>query len=175
MDIIPTAIAGAFLIEGQRIGDERGWFVRVYDEDVFARAGLCTSFPQHGEARNVRRGTVRGLHFQTPPHDEVRLIRCTRGAVYDVLVDLRDGPGYGRWQAFDLRETEARALYAPAGVAHGYQTLVDDTELHYLISARYAPAAAAGIAFDSPALAIPWPLPVTEISARDRSLAAFVP
>lgn len=157
------------------MGDDRGWFVRVYDEDVFAAAGLCTAFPQHGEARNVHRGTVRGLHYQTPPHDEVRLIRCTRGAVYDVLVDLRPGPGFGRWQGFDLCETESRALYAPAGVAHGYQTLLDESELHYLISARYWPAAAAGIAFDSPSLAIPWPLPVSEISERDRGLAAFVP
>jgi dTDP-4-dehydrorhamnose 3,5-epimerase len=175
MHLAQTDITGAWLVEGTRVGDERGWFERVFDEDVFAEAGLCTAYPQHGEARNTQRGTVRGLHFQHAPHDEVRVIRCTRGAVYDVLVDLRPGPGYGRWQAFELDEDTPRALYAPAGVAHGYQTLRDDTELHYLISARYAPAAAAGIAYNSPALGIPWPLPVTVISERDRDLPAFVP
>jgi dTDP-4-dehydrorhamnose 3,5-epimerase len=113
---------------------------------------------------------VRGLHYQTAPHAEVRVIRCTRGAAYDVLVDLRPGPGFGRWQAFALDADVPRALYAPAGVAHGYQTLVADTELHYLISARYAPDAAAGIAYDSAALAIPWPLAVSVVSERDRAL-----
>jgi dTDP-4-dehydrorhamnose 3,5-epimerase len=169
----PAGLDGAWLIDYERASDARGWFVRVYDEDAFAQAGLCTAYPQHGEARNALRGTVRGLHFQTGEHAEVRVIRCTRGAVYDVLVDLRPGPDYGRRQAFELRAEVPQALYAPAGVAHGYQTLEDDTELHYLISARYAPAAAAGIAFDSPALAIPWPLPVTVISDRDRALPPF--
>jgi dTDP-4-dehydrorhamnose 3,5-epimerase len=175
MHIKSTAIAGAWLIDGTRAGDERGWFVRVFDEDAYAQAGLCTAFPQHGEARNALRGTVRGLHYQHPPHDEIRVIRCTRGAVYDVLVDLRPGPDYGTWESFELSEYVPRALYAPAGVAHGYQTLRDDTELHYLISARYAPAAAGGIAYDSPALGIPWPLPVTAISERDRNLPPFAP
>ena len=173
MRLTPAELDGVWLVDLERVVDERGWFVRVYDEDVFAQAGLCTAYPQHGEARNARRGTVRGLHFQAAPHAEVRLIRCTRGAAYDVLVDLRSGPGYGRWQAFDLRADVPRALYAPAGVAHGYQTLEDDTEMHYLISARYVPTAAAGIAFDSAALAIPWPLPLAVISDRDRALPPF--
>jgi dTDP-4-dehydrorhamnose 3,5-epimerase len=173
MRLTPAGLAGAWLIDLERVTDERGWFVRVYDEDVFAQSGLCTAYPQHGEARNQRRGTVRGLHYQAAPHDEVRLIRCTRGAIYDVLVDLRPGPAYGRWQAFDLRAGVPRALYAPAGVAHGYQTLHDDTEVHYLISARYAAGAATGIAYDSAALAIPWPLPVTVVSQRDRALPPF--
>ena len=170
MRLTPAGLDGAWLIDLERVGDDRGWFVRVFDEDAFAQAGLCVTFPHAGEARNVRRGTVRGLHYQDPPHAEVRVIRCTRGAAYDVLVDLRPGPGFGRWHAFELREDKAQLLYAPAGVAHGYQTLTDDTELHYLISARYAPEAARGIAFDSPALGIPWPLPVSVISARDRAL-----
>jgi dTDP-4-dehydrorhamnose 3,5-epimerase len=171
MRLTAAGIAGAWLIDYEPASDERGWFMRVYDADVFAQAGLCTDFPQHGEAHNRARGTVRGLHFQSEPHAEVRVIRCTQGAVYDVLVDLRPGPDYGAWRAFDLRAGEPRALYAPAGVAHGYQTLEAETRLHYLISARYAPSAAAGIAFDSAALAIPWPLPVAVISARDRALA----
>ena len=174
MKLTPAGIAGAWLIDFEPVSDERGWFMRVYDTDVFADAGLCTEFPQHGEAHNVASGTVRGLHFQSEPHAEVRVIRCTQGAVYDVLVDLRPGADYGTWRAFDLRATVPRALYAPAGVAHGYQTLEDETRLHYQISARYAPAAAGGIAFDSPALAIPWPLPVRRISERDRAFAPLV-
>ncbi len=174
MRLTPAGLDGAWLIDLDRVPDERGWFVRVFDEDAFAAAGLCTTFPHHGEARNARRGTVRGLHYQDPPHAEVRVVRCTRGAVYDVLVDLRPGPDFGRWQAFELREDKPQLLYAPAGVAHGYQTLVDDTELHYLISARYAPDAARGIAFDSPSLGIAWPLPLTIISARDRALPPLV-
>jgi dTDP-4-dehydrorhamnose 3,5-epimerase len=173
MRLTPAAFEGAWLIDFDRVGDDRGWFVRVYDEDRFAEAGLCTAYPQHGEARNALRGTVRGLHFQTGAHAEVRLIRCTRGAVFDVLVDLRPGPHYGRWQSFELSADVPRALYAPAGVAHGYQTLEDDTEMHYLISARYEPSAASGIAHNSPTLAIPWPLPITAISDRDRTLPPF--
>jgi dTDP-4-dehydrorhamnose 3,5-epimerase len=174
MHMTPAGIPGAWLIDYEPVSDERGWFMRVYDADVFAQAGLCTDYPQHGEAHNRTRGTVRGLHFQSEPHAEVRLIRCTHGAVYDVLVDLRPGANFGAWRAFELRAGVPRALYAPAGVAHGYQTLEDETRLHYQISARYAPAAAAGVAFDSAALAIPWPLPVSVISARDRALAPLL-
>jgi len=148
--------------------------VRSYDAERFAALGLLTVWPQHGEAYNSAAGTLRGLHFQLPPHGETKVIRCVRGAVYDVLLDARpDSPTYGRWEGFHLRDDDELALYAPAGLAHGYQTLCDETMLHYLHSAPYVPDAAAGYRYDSPQLAIPWPRPVSAISERDRALPAF--
>ncbi len=169
-----TPLSGVFVIVAQRVEDERGWFARVYDEDVFAANGLCTSFPQHGEAHNPRRGTVRGLHFQTDPYAQVKLIRCERGALYDVVVDLRSGSAtYGEWYGVELRADAPRALYVPAGFAHGYQTLDDATDVHYLTSSRYVAAASGGIAYDSPALAIPWPLPGIIVGPKDAALPPF--
>ena len=160
----------------ERVRDERGWFVRTFDGAAFAAAGLATRWALAGEAVNALAGTLRGLHFQRSPHDEIKLIRCTRGAVYDVLADVRpDSPTYGRWDAFELRDDRDEALYVPAGIAHGYQTLCDDAVVHYLISAPYAPDAAAGFRYDSPSLAIPWPLAVTVVSERDRALPPFEP
>ncbi len=175
MRIEPSVLDGVFTIAYERCHDERGWFVRVYDEAVFRERGWCTSFPEASEARNVRRGTIRGLHYQRPPYAEVKVIRATRGVVYDVLVDCRPGPSYGRWEAIELdADAEVpRAVYVPVGIAHGYQTLTDDAELHYLLSSPYVPAAATGVRFDSPALAIPWPLPPVAISARDRAFPLF--
>lgn len=175
MKFIATPLAGLLVLEFERITDNRGWFVRVYDERAFAEQGLCTAYPEHSEARNPARGTIRGMHWQREPYGECKVIRCTRGAVYDVLVDVReDSPTFGRWAGFELREEIPGGLYVPPGIAHGYQTLENDTELHYLISTPFRPAEARGIAYDSAALAIPWPLPVTVISERDRALAPFV-
>lgn len=176
MKFTPTALAGLLELEFERLADPRGWFVRVYDEREFAARGLATSFPEHSESRNLRRGTIRGLHWQREPHAETKVIRCTRGAAYDVLVDVRkDSPTFGRWHALELRAENAAGVYVPPGFAHGYQTLEDDTELHYLISVPYVAAAARGIAYDSAVLAIPWPLPVAVISERDRGLPQFRP
>lgn len=171
----PAGLDGVLRINFERVADERGWFVRTYDEDAFAAAGLCTRYPHQGEARNGRPGTIRGLHWQSDPHAETKVIRCVRGAVFDVLVDVRpQSPTYGTWAGFELREDDPHGLYVPAGIAHGYQTLAADTELHYLLSARYHPAAARGIAYDSPELAIAWPLAVSVIAERDRALPPFV-
>jgi dTDP-4-dehydrorhamnose 3,5-epimerase len=170
----PTPLAGVFVIVAQRVEDERGWFARVYDEAVFAAHGLCTSFPQHGEAHNPRRGTVRGLHFQTDPHAQAKLVRCERGALYDVVVDLRpESPTYGAWYGLELRAEAPRALYVPAGFAHGYQTLEDATDVHYLTSSPYVAAASGGIAYDSPALAIPWPVGDAIVAPKDAALPVF--
>jgi dTDP-4-dehydrorhamnose 3,5-epimerase len=175
LEFAATALAGVLLIDFERVTDERGWFVRVFDEDAFAARDLCTAYPQHSQARNARRGTIRGLHWQRDPHGETKVIRCTRGAAFDVLVDVRsDSATFGGWAAFELRAERASGLYVPPGIAHGYQTLADDTELHYLISERYRPEAVAGVAFDSPELAIAWPLPPGPISERDRALPPFV-
>ena len=158
----------------RRARDERGWFVRTFDAAAFAALGLATAWLEHGEAYNARAGTLRGLHFQREPHAETKLIRCTRGVVYDVLVDVRpESPRFGDWEAFELSEDGEFALYAPPGFAHGYQTLRDGSALHYLISAPYAPAAAAGFRYDSPQLAIAWPLAPSVISERDRALPPF--
>ncbi len=170
----PAPLAGVWIVTFERVVDDRGWFARVYDEDVFAAQGLVTAYAQHGEAHNPRRGTLRGLHFQTEPHGQAKLVRCERGALYDVVVDVRrDSPDYGAWYALELRAAVPRALYVPAGFAHGYQTLEDDTDVHYLTSERYVAAASAGIAYDSPALAIPWPIADAIIAPKDRALPAF--
>lgn len=171
----PTALDGVLQIAFERLTDERGWFVRVYDEDAFAAHGLCTAFPHHAEARNAKRGTIRGLHWQSDPYGETKVIRCVAGAVFDVLVDVRpDSPSFGRWASFDLDARRAEGLYVPAGFAHGYQTTADETVLHYLFSERYRPEAACGIAYDSPELGIAWPFAPSVISARDRALPGFV-
>lgn len=167
-------IAGVVLAQLAPNHDERGWFLRVFDEDAFAAAGLCTTYPHHGEARNERRGTLRGLHYQRAPHGEAKVIRCVSGAVYDVVVDARrDSPTYGLWEAFELRADAPCALYVPVGCAHGYQTLADETLVHYLLSVRYVPEAATGFRFDSPALGIPWPISERIVSPRDAALPPF--
>jgi dTDP-4-dehydrorhamnose 3,5-epimerase len=174
MDVISTSLDGVWKIPLRRERDERGWWARTFDADAFAALGLGTTWPQHGEACNAHAGTLRGLHLQREPHGETKLIRCTRGAVYDVLVDARSGsPTFGRWEAFELTEDDETALYAPAGFAHGYQTRRDGSALHYLLSAAFVPSAAAGYRYDSPQLAIPWPLAPSVISARDRALPPF--
>jgi dTDP-4-dehydrorhamnose 3,5-epimerase len=171
----PTELAGVLAITFERVSDERGWFARVYDEDVFAARELCTAFPHHGQARNTVRGTIRGLHWQSDPYAEIKVIRCTAGAAFDVLVDVREESAtYGKWAAFELRAEIAGGLYVPAGIAHGYQTLEDATELQYLLSERYRPDAARGIAYDSRELAIAWPQAPTVISDRDRALPPFL-
>ena len=175
MTLAPSALEGVLLIGLERVTDERGWFVRVYDEDTFSAAGLCTAFPHHAQAYNVHSGTIRGLHWQSEPYGETKVIRCVRGAAFDVLVDVRPGSAsFGQWAAFELAVQSASALYVPPGIAHGYQTLAADTELHYLLSERYRPDAARGVAYDSPELAIAWPALPSVVSERDRALPAFV-
>lgn len=174
MELISTSLDGVWKIAFDRAEDERGWFARTYDAAAFARYGLCTEWASFAEAFNARAGTLRGLHLQREPHGETKLIRCIRGSIYDVLLDARPGsPSYARWETFALDDAEATLLYAPAGVAHGYQTLCDETLVHYALSTAYEPEYAAGFRYDSAELAIPWPLVPTAISARDRALPAF--
>lgn len=171
MKVVPTELPGAFLIEPARHDDERGAFVRHWCRRTLARHGLDCDWRQGGTALNRTAGTVRGLHFQAAPHAETKLVRCVRGGAFDVIVDLRpDSPRFGRWFSVTLSPEDGRALFVPAGMAHGYQTLADETEMTYAISADHAPDSARGVRWDDPALAIPWPLPVSVISARDRAL-----
>jgi dTDP-4-dehydrorhamnose 3,5-epimerase len=168
MKFSKTRLADAVLIDPDRHADERGFFARVFCADEFAAAGLVTAFPQANHSHNPRRGTLRGMHFQRAPHREAKLVRCVRGAIHDVIVDLRPGsPSYGRWQGFDLTAANGRMLYVPAGFAHGLQTLEDDTDVTYLVSHRYTPGAEGGLRWDDPSLGIAWPLPVAVISAKD--------
>jgi dTDP-4-dehydrorhamnose 3,5-epimerase len=171
-----TSLQDAWLIEPEPAYDDRGFFARTFCVREFAEHGLTTSFVQHSVSQSKRRGTLRGMHFQKPPHTEVKLVGCAKGALLDVIIDLRpNSPTYRQWQGFELTPDNRRRLYVPEGFAHGFQTLTDDTETTYLISAFYAPGAASGVRHDDPAFAIDWPLPVTVLSDKDRSWPAFTP
>ena len=163
--------AGAYRIEPQLMVDERGAFARRFCADEFRALGLETDLVQRSISFNARAGTLRGMHFQRPPHLEAKTVRCTRGAIFDVMVDLREGsPIYGRWHGEELTADNRLTLYIPKGFAHGFQSLVDNTEVDYEITPAYAPGAAAGFRFDDPALGITWPITGTIISERDVAL-----
>jgi dTDP-4-dehydrorhamnose 3,5-epimerase len=171
-----TALAGAFIIDIERLPDERGFFARTFCRDEFAAHGLRTEFVQCNTSFNERRGTLRGMHFQREPHAEAKLVRCTRGAIHDVIVDLRpESATYCRWVAVELSADNERMLYVPEGVAHGFQTLADASEVFYQMAAMYRPESAAGVRWNDPAFAIRWPLPDPVVSARDAGYGDFVP
>jgi dTDP-4-dehydrorhamnose 3,5-epimerase len=164
-------LAGVFLVELEPITDHRGFFARSWCADEFAEHGLDPAVVQCNVSYNARRGTIRGLHYQVEPHAEAKLVRCTAGAVFDVAVDVREGsPARWRWVAVELSSRNRRALYVPAGFAHGLQTLADEAEVLYQMSARYSAEHARGVRWDDPALAIDWPLGDPVVSERDRSL-----
>jgi dTDP-4-dehydrorhamnose 3,5-epimerase len=159
------------LVRPRRFEDERGAFSETYREDVWSAAGVAARFVQDNTAWSRRAGTVRGLHFQVPPHAQAKLVRVVRGRIMDVVVDLRrDSPSYRRWEVFELDAAARWQLFVPKGLAHGYMTLEDDTEVAYKVDAFYAPEAEAGIRWDDPDLAIPWPAYVPIVSAKDRQL-----
>lgn len=166
----PTPIAGMVLVEPDRIGDERGWFARTFCVEEFAAAGLATAFVQGNVSVTAEAGTVRGMHHQLPPAAEDKYVRCTRGAIHDVGLDLRVGsPTFGQTWGTELSAENSLGLVMPKGVAHGFQTLLDDTEVTYLMSADYAPELARGVRHDDPAVEIAWPLPVAVVSDKDRA------
>jgi dTDP-4-dehydrorhamnose 3,5-epimerase len=167
-------IHGAYHVEITPVEDERGLFARAWCRDEFAAHGLTDVFVQANLAQSGRAGTLRGIHYQHPPHAEAKFVRCLRGAVYDVVVDLRpESPTYLQWHVERLTAERRNALYVPAGCGHGYQTLVDDTELFYLVTAAYAPEAEGGIRYDDPRLAIDWPREVTVVSDKDTAWPAL--
>ncbi len=166
-----TPLAGAWLLDPERIEDERGFFARTYCRRELEAHGLDPSIAQCSVSYNHWRGTLRGLHFQTAPHEEIKLVRVTRGAVWDVIVDVRPGsPTFKCHFGIVLSAEDRHELYIPKGMAHGFQTLEDETEVFYQISEFYAPDFAWGYRWDDPAFAIPWPEPVTVISEKDRNL-----
>ena len=172
-----TPLAGAFVIELDRREDERGFFARCWCKDEFLAHGIVAEWVQSNVSFNRWAGTLRGMHYQAEPHGEDKLIRCTMGAAYDVLVDLRPGsPTFARWIAIELSAESRTMVYVPRGLAHGFQTLVDNTELHYLMSEVFHPASARGVRWDDPALGIVWPdCPRRTISARDQNFPDLVP
>jgi dTDP-4-dehydrorhamnose 3,5-epimerase len=171
MIFTPLQLAGAYRIELELATDDRGAFARRFCADEFRARGLEADLVQRSISINARAGTLRGMHFQASPHLEVKLVRCIRGAVYDVIVDLRGkSPTYGKWCAVELRAEKRSMLYIPKGFAHGFQSLVDDTELDYEISPTYVAEAASGFRYDDPALGIPWPIRNVIMSDRDKAL-----
>ncbi|MDD3581414.1 MAG: dTDP-4-dehydrorhamnose 3,5-epimerase [Desulfobacca sp.] len=163
-------IKGAWLIEPEKQEDERGFFARTWCQREFAARGLTTMFVQCNISFNKRKGTLRGLHYQAAPYEEAKMVRVTKGAIYDVIVDLRpDSPTYLHWLAVELTGDNYRMLYIPEGVAHGFQTLENNTEIFYQMSEFYHPDAARGIRWDNQTLNITWPLPQPIISPKDLS------
>lgn len=171
MKITPTQLEGAFILEPQFAFDERGWFARIFDAGEFAARGLEATFVLHSASFNIRRATLRGLHYQAEPHAETKIVRCTAGAAYDVIVDLRrKSPTFLRHLAVELTAENHLSLYVPHGFAHGFLTLQDATEIAYSISHPYHPDAARGVRWNDPTLGIRWPFTPEVISARDASL-----
>jgi dTDP-4-dehydrorhamnose 3,5-epimerase len=170
MKFIQTDVQGCLIIEPDRFEDERGFFSKIWEHQELAHHGLSTEFAQFNLAYNHSAGTLRGMHYQTAPHEEVKLVRCTRGAVYDVIIDLRHkSPTYMKWAGVELTEDNYRTFYVPKGCAHGYVTLVDRAEVTYNVSTPYWPKSAAGVRWNDPVFGIKWPLKPTSINTRDNT------
>jgi dTDP-4-dehydrorhamnose 3,5-epimerase len=169
-----TRLKGAFEIDLKRLEDERGFFARSFCQHEFEQYGLDPNVVQCNVSFNKTKGTLRGMHYQTPPSAEAKLVRCTRGSIYDVIIDLRpESPTYLQWVGVELAAETRKALYVPKDFAHGFLTLEDDTEVFYQMSEFYAPQSACGIRWNDPVFSICWPAPVRVISERDESLPDF--
>lgn len=171
MKLRQLELQGAYVIEMEPIADERGFFARVWSRRELAELGLDTAVEQCSLSYNARRGTMRGLHYQVAPHEEAKVVRCIRGAIYDVIVDVREAsPTRWRWSALELSDANRLALYVPKGFAHGFQTLSDESEVLYQISEEHHPESSRGLRWDDPALGIDWPAAeVRIVSERDRA------
>lgn len=175
MIFIETKLPGAFIIELEKREDERGFFARAWCQKEVRAKGLNDSSVQVNISYNKTRGTLRGMHYQTAPSEEIKLVRCVRGIVYDVIIDLRpDSPTRGEWIGVELTADNYRTLYVPKNFAHGYQTLRDDSEVLYQVSEFYSPASERGVRYNDLAFAIEWPLPVSGISDKDRSWPDYI-
>ena len=171
-----TPLNGAYLIELERRGDDRGFFARFFCEKEFDAAGAETRFVQINNSLSARKGTLRGMHYQLAPSAEVKVVRCLKGSLYDVIADLRpDSPTFGQWFGAELNAENRLMMYVPRGCAHGLLTLADDTEALYLVSDSYAPDRERGMRFDDPWLGIKWPIAPVEISPKDRAWPDFDP
>jgi dTDP-4-dehydrorhamnose 3,5-epimerase len=169
-----TKIAGVYLLEPEQLADDRGFFARVWCRTEFAKHGIDSRVVQCNLSFNPRKGTLRGMHYQRAPHEETKIVRCTMGALFDVAVDLRpDSPTFKHWVGAPLTAENRETLVIPAGCAHGYLTLADNTEVFYQISEYYAPTHGAGVRWNDPAFGIRWPGDVTVIADRDRDYPDF--
>ncbi|MDQ6707130.1 MAG: dTDP-4-dehydrorhamnose 3,5-epimerase [Acidobacteriota bacterium] len=175
MKFLPTQLQGAYVIRHQRIEDDRGFFARSFCVKEFQERDLEHRFAQANISYNAAPGTLRGMHYQTAPSEEVKVVRCTRGKIFDVIIDLRKtSPTYGQWQGFELSESNRDMLYVPRGFAHGYQTLDPDTEIFYLVTEFYSPARERGVRWNDSAFDIAWPLPGPLVSPKDSALPDYV-
>lgn len=176
MIFTPTPLAGAFVVELEPRRDERGFFARTWCRDEFARHGLNPDLVQCNVSYNRARHTLRGMHYQDAPHEECKLVRCTQGAILDVIVDLRpDAPTHRQWFGVELTADNRRALYVPAGFAHGFVTLTDHAEVFYQMSALYHPASARGVRWNDPAFGIAWPVTDPVLSDKDAAYPDYQP
>ena len=175
MKFTETKLKGAFVVEIEKLADDRGFFARSWCRKEFEAQGLTSRVVQSNVSFNRKKGTLRGLHYQIAPRQECKLIRCTRGAIYDVIIDLRaESPTYKQWVGVDLTADNYRMLFVPEDFAHGFITLTDNTEITYQVSQFYTPGAEKGIRFNDPAFNIQWPLDVLVISDKDRGWPDFV-
>lgn len=174
MEIRSLRIAGTFEIRLVPHRDERGYFMRAHDVELFAAAGLTTAWVQENECLSVRKGIIRGLHFQRPPHAETKMVRVVRGAVFDVFVDLRsESETYGQWDAIELSSTAHNQVYIPKGFAHGYCTLTDETLVLYKVDTAYMPQSEGGLIWNDTTLNIPWPTSTPFVSVKDQALSSL--
>lgn len=174
MKFIETELSGAFLIEPRVYADNRGFFLESYSDRAFQKAGLCIRFVQDNHSMSSGTGVMRGLHFQLPPSAQTKLVRVTRGTVYDVIVDLRKAsPTYGQWRSFELSASNFRQLLVPKGFAHGFCTLEPGTEVQYKVDCLYAAELDSGLRWNDPTLAIPWPVADPVLSEKDERLPFF--
>jgi len=165
-----TKLTGAYIIDLEKLGDDRGFFARLFCENEFSALGLEGRFVQINNSLSAKRGTLRGMHFQLPPASEVKIVRCIKGALYDVIVDLRpNSPTFKKWFGTELNGENRRMIYVPKGFAHGFITLENDTEAIYLVSAIYQPTLERGLRFNDPSIGIEWPFTPLEISKKDQS------
>jgi dTDP-4-dehydrorhamnose 3,5-epimerase len=166
MKFTPGSVEDVWEVDIEPVADHRGFFARTWCEKEFADHGLVATWPQQNLQSSPRAGTMRGFHYQIPPHSEVKLVRCTRGAVFDVALDIRpDSPTFGRWSGTVLRAADHKAVWVPEGCAHAYLTLEDDSEVFYLTSHTYVPSAVRGVRFDDPFFAVEWPRSVEMVPA----------
>lgn len=176
MKVIPTALQGSYLVEIDKQEDARGYFARLWCKQEFQQHGIDMQVAQVSISHNASLGTLRGMHFQWPPSNEAKLVRCQRGRIHDVIVDLRpDSPTFTQHAAFELDDRKHDSLYIPSGFAHGFQTLEENTDIVYMMSDYYHPDLQDGVRYDDPVFDITWPLPLSSISARDRDYPDFNP
>lgn len=174
MQIQPTTVTGVMIVAVDAVADERGLFARTYDADAFARAGIFGGWPQCNTSWNAKRGTLRGMHFQASPQPDPKLVRCTRGRIFDVAVDLRPtSDTFRRWTGMELSHNIRNALYVPPGCAHGFLTLEDDCEVLYMMGDVYVPDLARGVRWNDPAFLIEWPFDPVVVSERDANYPSF--